>query len=88
MGCDKNRTPYGVAPEPSNERGVRCSVFYIFTMMVKIEKTGSKFEKSLFRGKIFENMVNQINFSKNYPKLSLKTNYFLRKSPQLPHSKT
>jgi hypothetical protein len=38
-----------------NELGIRCGVFYIFAMMVKIGKIGSKFENPFFGIKSLKN---------------------------------
>jgi hypothetical protein len=47
-----NPNPKKFGKKQPNEHGIRCSVFYICAMMVKIGKIGSKFEKPLFWDKI------------------------------------
>jgi predicted adenine nucleotide alpha hydrolase (AANH) superfamily ATPase len=69
-----NSNPKKFGKKDPNERGIRCSVCYIFMMMVKLGKIGMKFEKTLFGIKSLKN-VNQIT-SPNYPKLPLKINYY------------
>jgi hypothetical protein len=43
-----NSNPKKFGKKDPNERGIRCSVCYIFVMMVKIGKIGTKFEKTPF----------------------------------------
>jgi hypothetical protein len=40
-----NPSPKKIEKMYANERGIRCSVCYIFVMMIKIGEIGMKFEK-------------------------------------------
>jgi hypothetical protein len=47
-----NPNPKKFEKKDPNKCGIHCSVFYIFAMMVKIGKIGSKLKKTFSRDKI------------------------------------